>query len=119
VKAIRGATTARENTSAEIVDATCELLQEIAGRNDLDLACVVSVMFTLTPDLNATFPARAARSIGWEAPMLDMVEVDVPGALPRCIRILVLADRPASAGPVRHVYLRGATQLRPDLEESK
>lgn len=114
MKAIRGAITAGENTPTAIADATCELLGAVAERNGLVQAEVVSVLFTLTPDLNAAFPARAARLAGWDVPMLDMQEVDVPGALPFCIRLLVLVQREE---PVRHVYLRDAVHLRPDLKE--
>jgi chorismate mutase len=115
VKAIRGATTVPENSAPAIDQATCELIQEIARRNQLAPTDLISVFFTLTPDLTAAFPARAARSAGWDVPMLDMVEVDVLGAMPRCIRILVHAE---CVAPVRHVYLREAAQLRPDLEKT-
>jgi chorismate mutase len=74
----------------------------------------VSIFFTVTPDLNADFPARAARKIGWDVPMLDMQEIDVPGAIKRCLRVLLHIN---GDGDVRHAYLRGAQALRPDLEE--
>jgi chorismate mutase len=103
------------NTPQAIAAATQELLWEIARRNDLQVDEVISAFFTLTPDLNADFPARAARAIGWDMPMLDTPEIDVPGALPRCLRVLLHVDRDAS---VRHAYLRGARSLRPDLEDA-
>jgi chorismate mutase len=115
MKAIRGAITVTDNVDSAISEATCSLLEEIARRNELDVDEIVSVFFTLTPDLNAAFPARAARSMGWDVPMLDMQEVDVPGAIPRCIRVLLLVNRDGK--PVRHAYLRGARQLRPDLKD--
>jgi chorismate mutase len=113
VKAIRGAITVEANRAGAIAQATIALLDEIRRRNDLHQEEVVSVFFTLTPDLDADFPARAARSAGWEVPMLDMTEVAVPGALPLCIRVLLHVERTA---PVRHAYLRDARRLRPDLE---
>jgi len=113
MKAIRGAITVRENTGPAIREATMELVSALAEQNALTPGDVVSVFFSVTPDLNADFPARAARSVGWDVPMLDMQEMDVPGALPRCLRVLVHVQ---GNGPVRHVYLRDARQLRPDLE---
>jgi chorismate mutase len=113
VKALRGAITAESNSAAAIDEATRELLTCLVTRNQLPVEQIVSVFFTLTPDLNASFPARAAREMGWNVPMLDMQEIDVPGALALCIRVLVHADLPR---PPRHAYLRGAVSLRPDLE---
>jgi chorismate mutase len=113
MRAIRGAITVEENTSASIHEATKALLGEIARRNDLRPHQVVSAFFTLTPDLDADFPARAARQIGWDVPMLDMKEVSVPGALPRCLRALLHVE---GVDRVHHTYLRGARALRPDLE---
>lgn len=102
-----------ENSPDAIAEATQTLLKELARRNDLCPDEVVSAFFTLTPDLDADFPARAARAAGWDVPMLDMQEIAVPGALSRCLRILLHVDRTT---PVRHAYLRGAAALRPDLE---
>lgn len=104
-----------ENSVEAIEKATAEMLHAVQDRNGISPEDIVSAFFSLTPDLNATFPARAARLVGWtEVPMLDTVEVDVTGALPRTIRVLVHAN---VAAPVRHAYLRGAAQLRPDLAE--
>lgn len=113
MKAIRGAITVDGNTPEAITEGTQALLQVISERNALGPEEVVSIFFTLTSDLDAEFPARAARESGWDVPMLDMQEVPVPGSLPRCIRILLHVQR---SGPVRHAYLRGAGTLRPDLE---
>jgi chorismate mutase len=113
VKALRGAITAHTNSEEAIDEATRELLTSLVSRNQLSVEQIVSVFFTLTPDLNAGFPARAAREMGWDVPMLDMQEVDVPGALRLCIRVLVHAE---VSRPPRHAYLRGAVSLRPDLE---
>lgn len=116
MKAIRGAITVEGNSAEAIDEATQTLLNELRRRNQLDLQKVVAVFFTLTPDLTATFPARAAREIGWDVPMLDSQEVDVPGALVACVRALVLIN---GDGPVRHAYLHGASGLRPDLADGK
>jgi chorismate mutase len=113
VRAIRGAITAADNTAPAIESATCEMLREIERRNAISPADVVSAFFSLTPDLDATFPARAARTIGWEGvPMLDTVEVNVPGSLARTIRVLIHVNTDQS---VRHTYLGEAKALRPDL----
>ena len=114
MRAIRGAITVRANTAEAISEATRELLSEIAGRNRLKVADVVSVFFSVTPDLNADFPARAARAMGWDVPMLDMQEMNVPGSLGSCLRVLIHVH---CDGAVRHAYLGDARHLRPDLEE--
>lgn len=116
MKAIRGAIAVAENTPEAIGEATVELLEEITRRNRLGMDEVVSVFFTLTPDLSADFPARAARVHGWDVPMLDLQEVAVPHGLPRCLRVLVHVNR---ATPVRHAYLRDARLLRPELEANQ
>ena len=113
MNAIRGAISVEANSVEAIAHATCTLLQEIERRNCLRVQEIVSVFFTLTGDLNADFPARAARSMGWDVPMLDMVEIDVPGSLPSCLRVLIHVRRD---GPVKHAYLGKARQLRLDLE---
>jgi chorismate mutase len=113
VKAIRGAITVRSNTVEDIAEATKTLLSTLTDRNELTMEEIVSVFFTLTPDLNADFPARSARAAGWDAPMLDMVELAVPNSLSNCLRVLIHVNR---STPVRHAYLRGAEVLRPDLE---
>ncbi len=114
MRAIRGAIAVTANTRQAIDEATQELLDVLTRRNDLRPEDIISVFFTLTSDLNAAFPARAARAFGWDVPMLDMQEVDVPGALARCVRVLIHVR---SDGPARHAYLREAQTLRPDLEE--
>lgn len=116
-RGIRGATTVGANSAAAILSATRELLLQIVEANDLEQEEVASALFTVTPDLTAAFPAQAARQIGWQyVPLLDAQEVPVPGSLARCIRVLVHwnTDRPQAG--VRHVYLRGAAALRPDLK---
>src|SRR5512142_1868616 len=115
-RGLRGATTADENTSTAILAATTELLEALAAANHLQAAEIASAIFTPTPDLSAAFPAQAARSLGWSAvPLLDAVEVAVPGSLPRCIRVLIHWNTERPAAQVRHIYLHGAASLRPDL----
>lgn len=116
VRAVRGAIQVDRDDPADILAATHELITEILSRNELVPADLISILFTLTPDLTSCFPARAARDLGLtDVPLLCAMEIDVPGALPRVVRLLahVESDRPHAA--VRHVYLGGAIRLRPDL----
>lgn len=116
MRAIRGAITVDENSREAILAATRELLTEILQTNALSDDELVSAIFTLSPDLNACFPAEAAREIGWShVPLLCTREIDVPGSLARCIRVLVHADIDRSRDRIRHIYLRDAVSLRPDL----
>jgi chorismate mutase len=117
-RGIRGATTVEADTVTAILEATRELLQAIVESNSVAAADVASAFFTLTDDLVAAFPAQAARDLGWQqAALLDAREVPVPGSLPRCVRVLVHWNTTKRQDEVRHVYLRGAAALRPDLEE--
>lgn len=116
VRGIRGAISVEDDSPEAIAGAVQELLGSIQAENSLCLEDVAGVFFTATPDLTATFPAAAARAMGWHAvPLLCSVEMDVAGALPRCIRVLVLVNSEMSQHEVRHVYLRTARSLRPDL----
>ena len=113
VRGIRGATTVSGNTKEEIVLATKELLSEIAKRNQLKAADIVSIIFTATEDLNAEFPAVAAREQGWnDTPLLCAREINVPGSLPRCIRVLLQVNTEMDQSKIQHVYLREAVNLR-------
>jgi chorismate mutase len=117
VRAIKGAITVDEDGAREICSATAEMLVEMLRANDLTATDVVSLMLTATPDLRSEFPARGARDAGMtEVPMLCAVEIAVPGALPRCIRALAHVEVADTHRP-RHVYLKGARALRPDLLE--
>jgi chorismate mutase len=99
-----------------IATATKRLLAEMTKRNEIRLDDITSVLFTLTPDLHASFPAIAAREMGWvHIPMLHAIEIDVPGALGRCIRVLMHVTTSRSLKEIEHVYLDGAVVLRPDL----
>lgn len=116
VRAIRGATTAEANTREAILEATRELVQTVVERNSLALDDMISAIFTMTPDLDAVFPAEAARELGWnQVPLLGSREVGVPGALPRCIRLMVHTYTELPAERIQHIYLRDAVRLRPDI----
>lgn len=114
MRGIRGATQVSANTVAAIEDAVGEMCREICRRNRITAEDIAWAIFTVTHDLDADFPARAARSsAGWDAvPMICSQEIPVPGSMPRVVRVLLHVD---SEGPRDHVYLRGAEALRPDL----
>lgn len=115
VRGIRGATSVEANDAQEILVSTRELLEEICRQNDLDPADIASVFFTVTADLDATFPAEAARQMGWNlVPMLCAREIPVPGRLGMCIRVLIHVNTDKSQAEIRHVYQRQAVILRPD-----
>ena len=114
VVGIRGATTVDANDAQQILEATDELLRRLIEANDLTPDDVVSGLFTMTADLNAAFPARAAEVYGWNiVALLHSTEIPVPGSLPMCIRLLVHAYSRRSRDEIRHVYLRKAVALRP------
>ena len=117
VRGIRGATTVERDDPALILDATEDLLREIVRRNDLLPEDLASVLFTVTPDLTAEFPAAAARRIeGWSlVPMLNFTEIGVPDGLPLCIRVLIHVNTTRGQHEVTHIYLNEARSLRPDL----
>ena len=116
VRGIRGAITVDSNNKEEIIKRTKELLIFLKKENDFKIEDIVSVFFSVTSDLNATFPAQAARELGWHrVPLFDMQEINVPGGLPRCIRILVQINCQKSQMEMKHCYLKGARILRKDL----
>ena len=120
VRAIRGATTASENTREAIIEATLELIAEIEEKNDLKRADAISIIFTMTSDLTAVFPAAAAREFGLTfVPLLDMAAPNIDGSLEKCIRIMIHINTDKTKEEINHVYLRGAKALRPDLVEEK
>ncbi|HTZ54998.1 MAG TPA: chorismate mutase [Candidatus Acidoferrum sp.] len=119
MRGIRGAITVDRDDAAAIVDATKRLLTAMIERNDVALDDIASVLFSLTPDLRAVFPALGAREMGWtHVPMLHFCEIDVPGSLPRVIRVLMHVNTAHSLDAIDHVYLDGAVVLRPDLTRS-
>ena len=115
-RGIRGAITVAENDAGAILAATRELLEQMIAENGVREEDVASVTFTATPDLDAAYPAVAARQLGWtRAALICMQEMPVAGSLPRCIRVLVHWNTDRTGDEVRHVYLREARCLRPDL----
>jgi chorismate mutase len=115
-RGIRGAISVRANSPDAIIAATRELLEQIVAANDLQVEDLASAIFTATPDLDAAYPARAAREMGWVmVPLLCMQEMNVAGSLPRCVRVLMLWNTDKPPEQVRHVYLGKARTLRPDL----
>jgi len=112
-RGIRGATTVDKNTKEDILGAGKELLQKIIEANGLVPENVASAIFTTTPDLDAEFPAAAARQLGWShTALLCAQEMNVPGSLPKCLRILILYNTEKSAEEIVHVYIKGATTLK-------
>ncbi len=118
-RGIRGATTVESNTREAILAATRELLDEMVRANDVRKDDVASAYFTTTPDLDAEFPAVAARGVGWSnVALMCGHEMDVPGSLRLCLRILLHVNTERTQTEICHVYLRGAAVLRPDIAQA-
>jgi chorismate mutase len=114
-RGVRGATTVERDTAEDILEATREMLLELIQRNEIEPDNVASAIFTTTPDLHAEFPAVAARQLGWrDVALLCGHEMTRPGALGRCIRVLIHLNTTRTAQEIEHVYLRDAIALRPD-----
>jgi len=114
-RGVRGATTAADNTGEAILEATRQLLALMIRQNGIREEDLASAIFTTTPDLNAEFPALAARQLGWlSAALMCLHELGVPGSLPRCIRILLNWNTEKPADQIVHVYIKEAAALRPD-----
>ncbi len=119
VRGVRGAITVERDDAALLTDATERLLRAIVAENGIDSGDIASALFTRTPDLVPPFPAVAARRIGWtQVPLLNFTEIAVPGSLPKCIRVLLHVNTDKTQAEIAHVYLEGATVLRPDLERT-
>ena len=117
-RGVRGATTVTENSRDAILQGTRQLLALMIRRNEIDSADVASCIFTVTSDISAEFPALAARQLGWlDVPLLCGYEVEVPGSLPLCIRIMLHWNTDKSQKEIQHVYIREAIALRPDLSK--
>lgn len=118
VRAVRGAIQVDADERDQVLEATTELLTEVISRNHLTTDNLISVIFTVTPDIRSEFPAYAARQMGiTDVPLLCAREIDVPGAMPRVLRLLAHVETRLPRSAVRHVYLRGAAGLRTDLQQ--
>lgn len=115
-RGLRGATSVEKNSVHAIIAATRDLLKQMVDVNEISIEDISSVIFTVTSDLDAAYPARAARDLGWsETPLLCTREIDVPGGLPRCVRVLIMWNTNRPIDRINHVYLGAAARLRPDL----
>ncbi|GGJ19794.1 chorismate mutase [Deinococcus roseus] len=120
MRGIRGATTVTENTSEAIHEATTELLQKMLDANTVEFENICSIIFTVTPDINAAFPAEAARAIGMTTvPLLNALEIPVPGRLQKAIRVMMHVETEKKQADVKHIYLREAVVLRPDIASAQ
>lgn len=119
-RGIRGATTVARNEESDILEATAAMLKEVVERNEIEPEDICSVWITVTPDLDATFPARAIRALsGWDmVPLMCSTEIPVKGGLPKCIRLLIQVNTTKGQREMKHVYLNEAQSLRPDLAAS-
>ena len=116
VRAFRGATTIEENTAEAIRQAAKEMTAELLERNGIDKEDLVSIIFTVTPDITAAFPASGVREMGiCDVPLLDMAAPAIDNMLPMCIRVMIYAETELGREKIEHVYLNGAVRLRPDL----
>lgn len=117
VRGVRGATTVEANTYTALERAVLELMEEIEAQNDIDPREIVSATFSVTADIDVVFPAKIARSRShWEhVPLLDVQQMHVEGSLERCIRVLIHVNTLLEQHQIKHVYLNGARDLRPDL----
>ena len=117
-RGVRGATTVQGSSREQILTATAELLERMVQANGIEQEDVASAVFTTTPDLTAEYPALAARLMGWrDVALLCGHEMAVPGGLDRCVRILLHWNTMQAASEIEHVYIHGASNLRPDREE--
>ena len=120
VRAVRGATTVNNNTSDEIISGTAALLKEIIKENNIDIEDIISAFFTVTRDLNAEFPAVAARKLGWiNIALMCTYEIDVPDSLEKCIRVMLHYNTDKNNADMKYIYLKEARKLRPDLFENQ
>ncbi|GAB5490195.1 MAG: chorismate mutase [Phototrophicaceae bacterium] len=116
VRGVRGAITVDENSAEAILSATEEMLVWLIDANGIKEEDVASALFTSTPDINAAFPAKAARNMGWRhVALMGFQEIDVPEGLKMCVRVLIHWNTDKSNHEIKHAFLRGATALRPDL----
>ncbi len=120
LRGIRGAITVDEDREDAVWSSTRELLQSMQAQNGFAPGDIASVFFSVTPDIKSAFPAVAARAMGWDkVPLLCFQEIDVPGALVLCIRVLIHVNSSKSQDEIKHVYLKGARSLRTDLADNQ
>lgn len=113
LRGIRGATSVEKNTKEEILEATKELLSEMVSANQIKIEDIATIFFTVTKDLNAEFPAVAARELGWnDIPLLCAYEIEVPASLSKCIRVLIQVNTDKTQKEMKHIYLREAKNLK-------
>lgn len=116
IRGVRGAITVEKNDKEVIFSAVQELLTQLVEKNQIGLEDIGAAIFSATPDLNAAFPAAAARKIGWESvPLFGTQELDVENGLEKCVRVLLLLNTDKKQCEMAHVYLGGSSRLRPDL----
>lgn len=117
IRGIRGATTVTENEEEQIITATKKVIEEMVSKNNIQAQDISHVLISVTDDINAGFPARALRQFnGWTfVPVMCMKEIDVPGSLDLCIRVMMVAETNREQQDIHHVYHNEATKLRPDL----
>ena len=117
-RGVRGATTVQENSRDAILQATRQMLALMIRRNEINACDIASAIFTVTHDVNAEFPALAARQLGWlEVPLLCGYDIEVPGSLSKCIRVLIHWNTSKTQKEMHHVYIHDAVRLRPDLSK--
>ncbi|MFC7060450.1 chorismate mutase [Halobacillus seohaensis] len=118
IRGIRGATTVETNDSEELVSRSHELIADMVHQNNVKAEDVASVLFTVTEDLNATFPAKSVRKLeGWTyVPVMCMREIPVPDSLGKCVRVMMTVNTSSKQNEIEHIYHQGATVLRPDLK---
>lgn len=120
IRGVRGAVCASENTPVAIFEATRQLIAEMIAANDIVADDIASIFFTTSPDLNADFPAHVLRKMGYlQIPLMCATEIDVPGGLPRTIRVLIHLNTEKKQSEIRHIYVGEASRLRPDLNGEK
>ena len=117
-RGVRGATTVEANEAERILASTQALLREMVVANGIRTDEIGAVQFSATPDLDAAFPAKAARDLGWTlVPLMDAAQIAVPGSLPHCVRVLLFWNTDRGQNEIVHVYQKEARSLRPDLAE--
>ncbi|MBA2173879.1 chorismate mutase [Halobacillus locisalis] len=121
IRGVRGATTVTRNSADEIIEKSVALMEDIISENEIVAERVASVYFTVTEDLNDTFPAKSLRELdGWtHVPVMCMREIPVPASLPMCIRVMVTVETDKHQEEIEHIYHHEATKLRPDLQKKK